>query len=758
MKRFFSLFLILLFASGIYAGERKMVPRYNRLTNTWANYPEYTIREIQQVPIESLLVADNIQNVTARWNLQTSPHVGDTVVLTALVVVPAKVITYTQHGFTMLLYDTAATNNWRGIMVRCSDDTATHISDGFMVPVRGDIIRITGVISEFPTNSMNSATQFQPIPGISIEIVNSMDVPPPVPMKVSDFYTGIFSGGKIWYSTGEPMEGMVVELTNLTIDAKVNTSRGTFSAIDDEGNQITMYDASMYFTLKGTSVDHPYADPIWTVKYNDPGFINSRIDTMRGFITVASGSENARGYRICPIYYGDIVFGKNLPQITTHRRYPIVVPPDSSPLVTVKAYTYAAGQSIKSVVLYYSIDNGPFVPDTMVYEPSDSTYRAVIPQQPENTFVKYFIKATDTDTPENSSILASSAFGGAGSDTSKGFFFYTVLNRPMTIHDVQYTPFLNGRTPYLGAVVTISGIVTADTAHLERTAPSGGTSTWYMQSSNEPWSGIWIVGPESLMISLRNGDSITVTGTVAENFDVTRLQYISSVTINSIGNPIPAPVELHTGDFGANAGNGSPTAEPYEGMLVKFTNVKVTDIYPTYSDPSEYEINDGTGGVLTQRGGKHKYSNIPSDTASGKTILYLGDKISEITGIIYYSYNRYKFVPRVNEDFGTITGIDEPNYKALPTRFGLSQNYPNPFNPSTKFEVTLPKASHLQVAIYNLLGQKIATLVDEVRPSGTYTITWDGRTSAGTVANTGVYFVKMQTEDFSTVRKILLVK
>ncbi|MBI4811768.1 MAG: T9SS type A sorting domain-containing protein [Ignavibacteriales bacterium] len=757
MKRLFMLFLILLFVSGLYAGERNMVPRYNQLTNSWASYPEYTIREIQQVPFDSLLVADAIQNVTTRWTLQTSPLVGDTVVVTALVVVPAKVLTYTQKGYTMLLYDTATTSDWRGVFARCSSDTATHIADGFMVPVRGDIIKITGLISEFPTSSMNSVTQFQPIPGIAIEIVNSMEVPPPAKKSVSDFYTGIFSGGKVWYSTGEPFEGMVVELTNLTIDAKVNTGRGTFSAIDDEGNQITMYDASMYFTLKGTSIDHPYPDPIWTSIYNASSFINSRIDTMRGFITIASGSENARGYRICPIYYGDIVFGKILPIVSTHRRYPIVVPPDSAPLVTVNAYTYAPGQSIESVVLYYSVDNAPFVPDTMVYESSDSTYRATIPQFPESSFVKYFIKAVDTDTTENSMILASSAFGGASSDTSKGFFFYTVLNRPMTIHDVQYTPFLNGRTPYLGAVVSISGIVTADTSQLGRTAPSGGTSTWYIQTGNSPWNGIWIFGDSTLVV-LRNGDSISVTGTVAENYDVTRIGYVSSFTVHSTGNPVPAPLDLTTGDFGATVGNGSPLAEPYEGMLVKFTNVRVTDIYPTYSDPYEYEVSDGSGGVLVQRGGTHKYSNVPSDTSAGKTILYVGDKISELTGIIYYSYNRYKFVPRSNDDFGTITGIDEPNYRALPTRFGLSQNYPNPFNPSTKFEVMLPHSSHLQVAVYNLLGQKVATLVDEVRSAGTYTITWNGTTSYGTVANTGVYFVKMQTDKFSSVRKVLLVK
>ena len=191
-----------------------------------------------------------------------------------------------------------------------SSDSASHILDGFLNVERGDVIRMTGVISEFPTNSMNSATQFQPIPGIAVEIVGSGEIPAPIRKVAGDFYIGIFPGGKTNYSGGEPYEGMLVELTNLTVDARVNTTRGTFSMVDGSGNQVTMYDASRYFTLKGTSVDHPIADPTWTVQYPVAGTI---IDTIRGFITTASGSENPRGYRICPIYYGDIVFKRVAP-------------------------------------------------------------------------------------------------------------------------------------------------------------------------------------------------------------------------------------------------------------------------------------------------------------------------------------------------------------------------------------------------------------------------------------------------------------
>ena len=67
---------------------------------------------------------------------------------------------------------------------------------------------------------------------------------------------------------------------------------------------------------------------------------------------------------------------------------------------------------------------------------------------------------------------------------------------------------------------------------------------------------------------------------------MTRLGNITAVVEHTSGNAVPAPVVLTTGAF--NVGNGAPTAEPWEGMLVRFNNVAVTDTNPTFSDPSEY--------------------------------------------------------------------------------------------------------------------------------------------------------------------------
>lgn len=89
----------------------------------------------------------------------------------------------------------------------------------------------------------------------------------------------------------------------------------------------------------------------------------------------------------------------------------------------------------------------------------------------------------------------------------------------------------------------------------------------------------------------------------------------------------------------------------------------------------------------------------------------------------------------------------------LPAEFKLNQNYPNPFNPTTTIRFALPKSQRAQLRVYNTLGQEVATLVNEDKPAGTYSIEWN----AGTVAS-GVYFYQLKAGGYSATRKLLLLK
>ncbi len=94
----------------------------------------------------------------------------------------------------------------------------------------------------------------------------------------------------------------------------------------------------------------------------------------------------------------------------------------------------------------------------------------------------------------------------------------------------------------------------------------------------------------------------------------------------------------------------------------------------------------------------------------------------------------------------------------VPDEYALSQNYPNPFNPTTSFNYSLANDGHLTIIIYNILGEKVKTLFDGFELAGMYKSTWDGKDDAGLPLSTGVFFVRMITENFNQVKKIMLLK
>ncbi len=93
-----------------------------------------------------------------------------------------------------------------------------------------------------------------------------------------------------------------------------------------------------------------------------------------------------------------------------------------------------------------------------------------------------------------------------------------------------------------------------------------------------------------------------------------------------------------------------------------------------------------------------------------------------------------------------------------PDSFSLHQNYPNPFNPETVIHYDLPIHSHVDISVYNIAGQKIATLVDKEMDLGSHSIIWDGKNNKGEGLASGVYFYRMETDRFVQTRKLILMR
>ncbi|NOX38199.1 MAG: S8 family serine peptidase [Calditrichaeota bacterium] len=105
-----------------------------------------------------------------------------------------------------------------------------------------------------------------------------------------------------------------------------------------------------------------------------------------------------------------------------------------------------------------------------------------------------------------------------------------------------------------------------------------------------------------------------------------------------------------------------------------------------------------------------------------------------------------------------ITSISLKGIPSIPEKYYLRQNFPNPFNPITTIEFGLPKNSEIRLEIFNILGQKIRILASGLYKPGHYKVKWDGRNDQGIPVPSGIYFYRLSTNNFVTIKKMILMR
>ena len=100
----------------------------------------------------------------------------------------------------------------------------------------------------------------------------------------------------------------------------------------------------------------------------------------------------------------------------------------------------------------------------------------------------------------------------------------------------------------------------------------------------------------------------------------------------------------------------------------------------------------------------------------------------------------------------TLTGV-EKNPTSVPTVYDLSQNYPNPFNPTSTIRYDIPKTGFVNISVYNILGEKISVLVNEMKSPGHYEIIFDAKK-----LSSGIYIYSIRAGDFIQSKKMILMK
>jgi len=111
-----------------------------------------------------------------------------------------------------------------------------------------------------------------------------------------------------------------------------------------------------------------------------------------------------------------------------------------------------------------------------------------------------------------------------------------------------------------------------------------------------------------------------------------------------------------------------------------------------------------------------------------------------------------------NPDFEAVSIALSGVVSTLPTEFALAQNYPNPFNPTTEINFDLPKNAHVELNVFNILGQSVTTLVSGEMPAGSHQVSWNGTDSDGGSVASGIYFYRISAGDYSSSKKMMLLK
>ncbi len=655
---------------------------------------------------DSLNIAD-IQFVRAAdigaSNLDNSPMIGDTLTISGIFMQGPRDIFLAQRwgGF---MQDERG-GPWSGFFIIQNDSSKSGTL--LSAAKAGDKIKVTGVVGEFPTGAtQQSITQFALLtnPVVPIEFLDfELPLPAPIVLKPGDLGA---KAGTTNTALSERWESTLVRFENLTV-----TGNGLAS------NQMTAGDETGSITL-----DDYFQAIFRVVSANNgvwPGFPAGTKINVTGIIR---GGTSEGTTTINPRSLADIEVASAPPEISNLQRLPVHVKSADAPLIS--ATIIDAQTSVAAAEIKYRVNAG--AEQTVVLSASGNTFTGSIPAQANGAMVEYYLTARDSEGFDTTT----------PSDTAAYKFLYFVRDEGLTIYDLQYTPYRDKRSPYFGMNVTVTGLVTTDSTDF---------SFYWMQDGTEPWRGIQVFDQRN-RIAL--GDRVRVTGTVTEFREATEITNVDSAIVVSRNNPVPAPIEVLT----SRLATGAPTSESYEGLLVRVQNVVVTDPFPDRpSNLGEFSVSDGSGSVRIG-------DDSPLFAGNADSAFALGDSLISITGIHHESFANKKIEPRNNADVvRKPTAVNDNPAQSVFT-FELAPNYPNPFNPETTIRYQVARGVNVNITIYNVLGQKVRTLVNGIKPAGAHRIVWNGKDERGLGLPTGMYFYKMKAGEFVQVRKMLLLQ
>jgi hypothetical protein len=212
-----------------------------------------------------------------------------------------------------------------------------------------------------------------------------------------------------------------------------------------------------------------------------------------------------------------------------------------------------------------------------------------------------------------------------------------------------------------------------------------------------------------------------------------------------------------------------PSIEP--AVSIYFPKREWENLSDDYATDYRGIINDGASWKFTiDNYIDHKemdlgWEGINSVPAEFEALLY--DRWENVT-VNMREKQTYHFTHYQNHDvnrFEVLVGLSgyvereiSSAQAAIPREFRLGQNYPNPFNPRTSIDFEIPRGGEVEIKVYNILGQSVVTLYDELTYPGKYIVTWDGKDKEGKEVSSGIYFYRLFAPAYSKSLKMILLK
>jgi hypothetical protein len=700
-------------------------------------YPLRSIDSIQFVHPDSLLTGRTL-----------SRYLGDTVRVRGLVIFNPRDHALSANWKATYLVDTdgLGDNAWRGLLVRLpaiADSSSTGFFNNFQP---GNIVECTGVVSEFQDASPNSGeTQINLIPVATQVVGFSASLPLPRPASVNQFMQFNPSNPSVPQTiqkpTGEPYEGMYVQLNNVLVTGVSIFGGGRVSWLvrDASGAEMNVRDASRFFRppfISSTASTPPNPQA--------PVFVQQgkAFEYIRGVITETNFATLYPRYEIVPLIPSDLGPVTASPPFVANMTANPMVPSVAQP-VTIAARITDLDGSVSSAKLFFAPGlSGTSYDSVSMNTVSVDSFSAIIPGSAltQNLgYIRYFIRAIDNQG--NTAVSP---------DTVQRFGLLRIVNGGIVrVSQIQETPFANGRSIYDGTVLTGMDL----RGRLMSTLSPTDYGRIIFQDGRDAFCGITVrpdnLGSTDIDTRLR-GDSIRISSAkVIEDFGITTLEVLAYEFLGS-GQPY-APAQLPIDSVIARSYNYT---EAFESMLIEFLNQYVVNQNPdapsNFGEFMIYPDSMSTNG-LRVRGGV-TLSSLDLGQNFNTDSLSLSQRLDFIRGILTFNFSNWKLQPRNRADVHGFGGSGGTS--GILERSASMQNmrvYPNPASDYCMIEFELNQPEQIELILRDLTG-RIISIQHLNYESGIQT----SRLSIPAGTPNGLYLIQANGHRLHSVGRILI--